>query len=115
VAGDRSLENRSLESRSDRSRRRVDGAILSEVLEPDTVVELGVVLLDKTLVIDLHEVDASHRKSTSERKKRPSPCDGVAAVPDVQSGDGDLRLENTLTIVESGLVGECNRANLMNY
>ena len=32
---------------------------------------------------------------------------------DVQGLDNNLRLENTLAIVESGLVGEGDRANLI--
>ncbi len=42
----------------------------------------------------------------------PSPGDGVAVVPDVQNIDTNLGLQNTLAIVEVGLAGKRNGANL---
>ena len=90
---------------------------MSEALEPGTVVEFGILLLDQALVVDDHVVDTSdwERSRCSGRDLRgdlPSPCDILASVEDVQGVDLNLRLEDTLTIVESSLVGERDGAEL---
>jgi hypothetical protein len=83
---------------------------LAEGLEPGAVVEFGVVLLDQALVVDFHVVDAVDR--VWQGNDSPSPGDGVAVVPDVEDGDGDFRLENTLAVVESGLAVEGDGSEL---
>lgn len=84
-----------------------------EGLEPGTVVELSVLLLDLSILVDLHVVDAVDWVwGGSGGGDLPSPGDVSASVPDVQGLGLDLRLENTLTVVEGSLAGEGNGAKL---
>lgn len=86
---------------------------LAVVVDPCTIVKLSVVLLDQTLAVDLHVVDTVNWKSVGDLgSNRPSPGDGGAVVPDVKSGNNNFGLEDTLAVVESGLVGEGNSAEL---
>ena len=90
---------------------------MAEALEPGTVIELSILLLDQALVVDDHIVDAVdwERSWCSGRDlwgDLPSPCDILASVEDVQGVNLDLRLENTLAVVESSLGGEGDRAEL---
>ena len=88
--------------------------MLTKVLEPSTVVKLGIVSLNKTIIIDLHIVDAMDRVGSSlgERSDAVSPGDTLAVVPDVESLNVNLRLENSLAIVEGRLVCKCDGAEL---
>jgi hypothetical protein len=88
----------------------LDSALSTEALKPSTVVELGVVLLDLSIGVDLHNIDAINR--VLERGNAPSPVDGVALSPDVEDGDLDFRLVDTLASVESGLAWEGDGAEL---
>jgi hypothetical protein len=47
-----------------------------------------------------------------QRDDSPSEGDGAAIVPDVKNLNRDLRLEDTLAIVESGLAVEGDSAKL---
>lgn len=86
------------------------GTVLAEGLEPCTVVELGVVLLDLALVVDEHVVDAVDGELG--RGDAPSPGDAAAVVPDVERGDGNFGLQDTLAVVEGSLGSEGHRAQL---
>jgi len=77
---------------------------LAERLEPCTVVEFGVVLLDLALGVNDHVVDAID--GVRKGNDAPSPGDTASVVPDVERVDGDFRLQDTLTVVEGGFAGE---------
>ena len=84
-----------------------------EALDPSTVVELGVVLLDQALVVDDHVVDAvDWIWLLGGGGDLPSPGDVLASVPDVQSVDLNLRLVEPLAGIEGSLVGESNGSKL---
>jgi hypothetical protein len=69
-----------------------------EALEPSAVVELGVLLVDEALVVDLHVVDADNWVwDWGVGGDLPSPGDVSASVPDVESLGGYFRLAETLT------------------
>ncbi len=53
----------------------VDGTLLPCVLKVCSTVELSIVLLDETLAVDFHVVDASDWESTWEGEQIPSPGD----------------------------------------
>ena len=105
------LKERTLGSNSRRNLDRgVGRAVAAEGLEPSTVVEFRVVLLDLAISVDLHVVDSVDGEWQGDDS--PSPGNGVAVNPDVEDIDGDLRLEDTLTVVESGLAVEGDGAKL---
>jgi len=81
-------------------------------LEPSTVVEFSIVLDDEAIAANNHVVNTSNWESHGVCKESPSPSDAVAVVPDVEGRDRNLWLLLALANVESGLVGESNRAKL---
>jgi hypothetical protein len=84
-----------------------------EALEPGTVVEFSIVLLNLAIIVDDHVVDAVDGVGALSRGgDLPSPGDVLASVPDVQGLGLNLRLENTLTVVESSLAAEGDGAKL---
>ncbi len=87
-----------------RSGDGVDRAVATETLEPSTAVELSVVLVDKTVAVDQHVVDAGD--GIRQGVDLPSPGDGATVVPDVEDIDANLRLKDTLAIVECSLAVE---------
>ena len=98
--------------RSSRGYRDVgERALLAERLQPCTAVKFSVVLDDETVATDFHDVDAVDGIGLGAHDS-PSPGDGVAVVPDVEDVEGNLGLEDTLPVVESGLAGEADGAEL---
>jgi hypothetical protein len=89
-----------------------DGALLAQGLEPGTVVELDVVLLDETIVVDHHVVDADDwvGADLGDGGDLVAPGDVLAVVEDVEGVDLDLRLELALAHIESLLIREGDRA-----
>ena len=81
-------------------------------MEPSTVVEFSIVLDNEAIVANNHVVNTSNRESPGVGSESPSPSNTVAIVEDIESSDVNLRLENALAIVESGLVRESDRAKL---
>jgi hypothetical protein len=93
-----------------------DGAVATgEALEPSAVVELGVLLVDQALFVDLHEVDTNNGVGGGGgRSQLPAPGDVSASVPDVESVDLSFGLTDALANVESSLVGEGDTTKLQN-
>ena len=77
---------------------------------PGGVVELGILLLDEAILVDLHVVETDDRvRVLGKRGDLPAPGDGVAVVEDVEGLGLDLRLA-ALAEVEGSLVGEGSSA-----
>lgn len=76
----------------------------TEAVQPSGVVELSVVGLDLAEVFGEDHMVDTHDGGLSWGSCLPSPGDGVAAVRDEEGLDLELRLEDTLAVVE-GLSG----------
>jgi len=83
---------------------------VANVGEPSTVVKLGVVGLELTLVVDDHVVDTCDGSGTWEWKERPSPGDRVAREPEVERCNRGYCLLSTLAVLEGHSAVEGNAA-----
>lgn len=81
--------------------------------QPSSIVKLGVVLKDLGGVRVENKVVDTTDLSSGEWSQDPSPGDGVAAIPDLDSLSLNFRLEDTLAIVKGGLAWESHGAKLI--
>ena len=84
----------------------------AKAVDPISIVELSMVDFDLCqIIIQSHEVDP-HNTGTSLCCSNPFPSDILAAMSNKLRLNLEFRLQDTLTIIESGSVWKCDTAEL---